>query len=117
MEIKIPKEIRDYQESIYLGLSARQFIFSVIAVVLAVGVYFILKPVLGTEVVSWLCILCAAPFATMEFFRYNGLNFEQFVRAWIHSQFLMPTRLTFQAQNLFAKQSLINRLKGEQYHV
>ena len=55
MEIKIPKEIRDYQESIYFGLSARQFIFSVVAVVLAVGVYFIFKTVLGTEVVSWLC--------------------------------------------------------------
>ena len=117
MEIKIPKEIRDYQESIYFGLSARQFIFSVVAVVLAVGVYFIFKPVLGTEVVSWLCILCATPFATMGFFRYNGLNFEQFVRAWIRSQFLMPTRLTFQAQNLFAKPALINRLKGEQHHV
>lgn len=117
MEIKIPKEIRDYQESIYFGLSARQFIFSIIAVVLAVGVYFTFKPILGTEVVSWLCILCAAPFATMGFFRYNGLSFEQFVRVWIRSQLLMPMRLTFQAQNLFAKTAIINRLKGAKYHV
>ena len=27
MEIKINKEIRDYQESIIMGLSARQFLF------------------------------------------------------------------------------------------
>jgi len=117
MEVKIPKEIRDYQESIYFGLSSRQFIFSIAAIVLAVGVYFIFKPVLGTEVVSWLCILCAAPFAGMGFFRYNGLNFEQFIWVWIRSQILTPLRLTFQAQNLFAKPGTISRLKGDKHHV
>lgn len=117
MEVKIPKEIRDYQESIYFGLSARQFIFSIIAIVLAVSVYFIFRPMLGTEVVSWLCILCAAPFAAMGFFRYNGLSFEQFIRVWIRSQILMPLRLTFHAQNLFVKPDLISRLKGDKHHV
>jgi len=117
MEIKIPKEIRDYQESIYFGLSVRQFIFSIAAIVMAVGVYFMFKPALGTEVVSWLCILCAAPFAAMGFFRYNGLTFEQFFQVWIRSQILMPPHLTFKSQNLFARPGLISRLKGEKYHV
>ena len=117
MEIKIPKEIRDYQESIYFGLSARQFVFSIAAIVLAVGVYSIFKPVLGTEVVSWLCILCAAPCAAMGFFQYNGLTFEQFVRVWIRSQILMPNHLIFQSQSLFARPELISRLKGEKNHV
>lgn len=117
MEIKIPKEIRDYQESIYFGLSVRQFIFSFAAIVLAVSVYFTFKPVLETEGVSWLCILCAAPFAAMGFFRYNGLTFEQFVQVWIRSQILMPHHLTFKSQNLFAQPDLISRLKGEKYHV
>ena len=117
MEVKIPKEIRDYQETIYFGLSVRQFVFSMSAIVLALGVYFIFKPVWGTEVVSWLCILCAAPFAAMGFYRYNGLTFEQFVQVWIRSQILMPHHLTFKSQNLFARPDLISRLKGEKYHV
>ena len=101
MEVKIPKEIRDYQESIFLGLSARQFIFSCAAVVVAVGMYFVFRKPLGTEVVSWLCILCAAPFAAIGFFRYNGMPFEKFSLAWIRSEFLMPKKLVFRAENLY----------------
>ena len=32
MEIKIPKEVRDYHENIFFGLNTRQFICSVLAV-------------------------------------------------------------------------------------
>ena len=101
LEVKIPKEIRDYQESIFFGLSARQFIFSCAAIGVAVGVYFSFRKPLGTEVVSWLCILCAAPFAAIGFFRYNGMPFEKFALAWIRSEFLMPKKLVFRAENLY----------------
>ena len=38
MEVKINKEIRNYTESMFFGLSLRQFIFSVLACGVAVGV-------------------------------------------------------------------------------
>ena len=44
MEVKINKEIREFTESIFFGLSLRQFIFSILACVVAVVLYFILKP-------------------------------------------------------------------------
>ena len=43
MEIKINKEIRGYTESMFFGLNARQFIFALLAVGVAIGVYFGLK--------------------------------------------------------------------------
>lgn len=60
MEIKINKEIKDYHESMFFGLSARQFICSVLAVGAAVGTYFGLRDIVGKEVVSWLCVVLAA---------------------------------------------------------
>ena len=36
MEVKINKDIREFSESIFFGLSLRQFIFSVIACIVAV---------------------------------------------------------------------------------
>ena len=42
-EIKINKEIRDYTESIFFGLSLRQSIFSIIACIIACGLYFLCK--------------------------------------------------------------------------
>ena len=91
MEVKINREIRNYTESMFFGLSLRQFIFSVLACGVAVGLYFLLKPHLGTETVSWVCILGAAPFAALE----------KFLWAFIKSEFLMPKKLVFHSTNTY----------------
>lgn len=101
MEVKINREIRDYTESMFFGLSLRQFVFSLLAISVAVGVYFILKPHLGTETVSWVCILAAAPFAALGFIRYHGMTAERLIWAWLRSEFIMPKRLTFRATNIY----------------
>lgn len=79
----------------------RQFIFSACACVVAVGLYFLLKPYVGTETVSWMCILGAAPFAALGFIKYNGMTAEKFVWAWFKSEFLMPKKLTFRSTNTY----------------
>ena len=57
MEIKINREIREYTEAMYFGLSLRQFICAVLACGVAVGLYFLLRPHMGMETVSWVCML------------------------------------------------------------
>jgi len=101
LEVKINREIRDYTESIFFGLSLRQFVFSLLAILVAVGIYFLLKSLLGTETVSWLCIVGAAPFATLGFIKYNGMTAERFIWAWLRSEFIIPKKLTFRATNIY----------------
>ena len=72
MEVKINREIRDYSEAVYFGLNLRQFIFSVLACGVAVGLYFLLRKFFGIETLSWVCILGALPFAAIGFFTYHG---------------------------------------------
>ena len=101
MEVKINREIRNYTESMFFGLSLRQFIFSVLACGVALGLYFLLKPHFGTETVSWVCILGAAPFAALGFVKYNGMTAEKFIWAWIKSEFLIPKKLVFHSTNTY----------------
>lgn len=101
MEVKINREIRNYTEAMFFGLSLRQFIFSVLACAVAVGLYFLLKPHVGTGTVSWVCILGAAPFAAIGFVRYNGMTAEKFILAWIKSEFIIPRKLTFHPTNTY----------------
>jgi len=101
LEVKINREIRNYTESMFFGLSLRQFIFSVLACGVAVGLYFLLKPYVGTETVSWMCILGAAPFAALGFIQYHGMNAEQFIWAWIKSEILVPKCMVFQPENIY----------------
>ena len=101
MEIKINREIRDYHESMFMGLSLRQTIFSVLAILVAVGLYFWLNPILGTETVSWVCVLGAAPFAVIGFVSYHGMPAEKFLWVWFRSEVLEPKQLCFKPNNLY----------------
>ena len=85
MEVRINKEVRNYQESLFFGLSLRQFLFALLAVAVAV------------------CVLAAFPFALGGFFQYNGMNLEQFLLAFFRSEFLTPKRLVFKSENIYAK--------------
>ena len=101
MEVKINREIRDYTESVFFGLSLRQFIFSLLAVAVALVLYFLLRPHFGLETVSWMCVLGAVPFAVLGFVKYHGMTAEQFLWAWIRSELLEPKQLPFVSQNLY----------------
>ena len=101
IEIKIPKEIRNYHENIFFGLNTRQFVCSLLALGAAVGLYFCLRPIVGAEQVGWMCILGAAPFAACGFFKYHGMTAEQFLWAFVKSEFLYPKRLSYQPENLY----------------
>ena len=101
MEIKINKEIRNYKETMFFGLSLRQFLCSVLAVGIAVGLYFLLKDTLDKDTLGWICILGAAPVAAAGFFQYNGLPFEKFLRAWFLSEFLMAGHRVWKSENYY----------------
>ena len=101
MEVKINREIRNYTEAIFFGLSFRQFIFSICACGVAVLLYFLLKPHYAIGTLSWMCILGAAPFAMLGFVQYNGMYAEDFIKAWIKSEVLTPKVLKFKGENLY----------------
>ena len=101
MEVKINREIRNYSESVFFGLSMRQCIFSVLAIAVAVGLYFVLKPYLGTETLSWVCILGAFPFAALGFITYHGMTAEQFLWAWLRSELIEPRFYHCSTNNIY----------------
>ena len=97
MEIKVNREIRNYNEAIFLGLSMRQLIFSALAIGVAIGVYFLLREVMPLETRSWVCILCAAPFGALGFVSYNA---EKLLIAVI-KYLITPKVLVYQPENEF----------------
>lgn len=117
MEVKINREIRQYTESMFFGLSLRQFVFSLLAVGVAIVLYFLIKPYAGMETVSWMCILGAAPFAAMGFITYHGMTAEQFLVAWLRSEMIEPREIRFESNNYYyeAMRDLISAHEKEVY--
>lgn len=101
MEVKINREIRQYTESIFFGLSIRQFAFSICACGVAVILYFLFHGKLNGEIVSWICIMGAAPFAALGFVTYNGLPAEEIFYCWIKSNILTPKKLVNKPTNFY----------------
>jgi hypothetical protein len=89
------------KETMFFGLSMRQFFFSIAAMGVAVLLYFLLKDNFGVETVSWMCILGAAPFAAMGFVTYHGMTAEQFIWAFIRSELLEHKVLFVKHNNLY----------------
>jgi len=104
LEVKINKEIRNYTESMLFRTvtQAVQFFLSLPAA-WRLAYSFCFARTFGTETLSWVCILGAFPFAAMGFIKYNGMTAEQFVWAWIKSEFLMPKKIVFLPDNLYYK--------------
>ena len=92
MEVKVNKEIREYSENMFFGLTMRQFFFSVLGCMMAVGIYFLCRDALGTEFTTWLCVLGVLPFAALGFVTYNGMAAEKIALAYIKSRIIYPRR-------------------------
>ena len=101
LEVKINKEIRNYTESMFFGLSMRQFFFAVFGIGVAVFIYFAFRKTLGTETLSWVCMLAAAPFAALGFITYNGMSAEEFAWVWLRSKFIEPQKVIFECDTLY----------------
>lgn len=100
MERKINKEIREYREAMFWGLTLRQFLFSVLGLGISVGIYFLLRGRLGMEAVSWACIFGMLPCAMLGFVTYNKMPAEKFLWTVIKTELLTPKKLIFKPKNL-----------------
>ncbi len=100
MERKINKEIREYREAMFWGLTLRQFLFSVLGLGISVGIYFLLRGRLGMEAVSWACIFGMLPCAMLGFVTYNKMPAEKFLWAVIKTELLTPKKLISKPKNL-----------------
>ena len=98
MQFDINKEVRDYKETLFFGLNLRQCVCSALAIIVAIVLYFSLKSRLSNEPLSWVCMLGAAPFAAMGFFKYQGMTAEQFVINWVYTVLLEPKCFPFETE-------------------
>lgn len=109
IEVKIPKEIRNYKEKLFFGLNLRQILCTIIALGINIPLYFALKEYLSADLVSWIIIGIALPIFLIGYFNYNGMPFEQFVACIFRFMFLTPQRRKYKTDNLFAVLAVIHR--------
>lgn len=88
MIIEVNKDIESYQESVVMGLTAKQLLFSIASVIVGGILILLLYPYTGLTLSVYIAIPVIAPIALGGFYTYNGMNFYEYVRRKMHFAFL-----------------------------
>lgn len=94
MVIEINKDIDRYKESVVMGLTARQLVFSLASVAVGGGIVLFIYPYVGLTLSAYIAIPAVAPVALSGFYSYNGMTFMEMMRLKLHFLFRSRT-LTF----------------------
>ena len=87
MIIEINKDIESYQESVAMGLTAKQLLFSIASIIVGGGLVISLHSHVGLTMAVYIAIPVVAPIALGGFYTYNGMNFYEYMKRKFHFAF------------------------------
>lgn len=112
MEIKVNEEIRNIKETFLLGLSLRQMIWSVIAILSAVGMYFLIGNVINQrETTIIICMITAAPSVCIGYLKIQGMPAEKIFIEILQSYVINTQEIPNKPQN-----AILDQLELEQFN-
>ena len=88
MVIEINKDIDRYKESVVMGLTAKQLIYSIASVVAGGGIVLLLYPYIGLTPSVYVAIPVVAPIALGGFYSFNGMSFYEVMRRKLRMMFV-----------------------------
>ena len=80
MSVEINRDIDKFQESVVLGLTAKQLIASVLSVLVGGAIVLISYKKVGLTVSAYIAIPVVAPIALSGFYSFNGMSFMQMMK-------------------------------------
>ena len=83
IEVRIPKEIKEYKEKIIFGLNLRQLISVFIGGVICLGTFFFIKPIVGVDLATDIIIIEAIPIFAFGFIKVRSFNFETYAKIFL----------------------------------
>lgn len=87
MIIEINKDIEKYQESVAMGLTAKQLVYSILALGSGCLIVFLLYEKIGLTFSCYVAVPIVAPIALCGFYSYNGMGFTEVFTRYMKSIF------------------------------
>lgn len=85
--IEINKDIEKYQESVAMGLGAKQLVYSILALISGCLIVFLLYGRIGLTFSCYVAVPIVAPIALCGFYSYNGMGFREVFTRYMKSIF------------------------------
>ncbi|MGM9903816.1 hypothetical protein A5844_002677 [Enterococcus sp. 10A9_DIV0425] len=89
VEVKVPKDIKEYKEKIIAGMNLKQLLCLSIAasVNIVISLIFIGWLKIPMVITSWLMIITSIPIVSFGWFKRHGLTFEVYLKHFFKYHF------------------------------
>ena len=127
MIIEINKDIEKYQESVAMGLTAKQLVYSILALGSGCLIVFLLYEKIGLTFSCYVAVPIVAPIALCGFYSYNGMGFREVFTRYMRNIFRNKTLVfkssgyremmaEIRAREEAEKKAVVRKVKEERRH-
>lgn len=113
MSVEINRDIDKFQESVVLGLTAKQLIASVLSVLVGGAIVLISYKKVGLTVSAYIAIPVVAPIALSGFYSFNGMSFMQMMKKRIHFMFKVKPLIYRSTENVSELKDVALEMEAE----
>ena len=99
LEVKIPKEIKDYKSKLVYGLTVRQVVAIICALLVGVPLGVFGARYIPQDYLLWLVILSVTPIILWGFITYKGMRFEEYAKV-LYKFFMFPQKRVYEDVNV-----------------
>jgi hypothetical protein len=93
--VSIPKDIDEYEKKLYMGITARQLVWIVIASIVSLFIFFLCSLVHLYDLGFILCFVCGlAIFSIGGFRKWHGRPYDEFLKS-VFRYYRRTQRITF----------------------
>lgn len=112
IEIKMPKEISRYEAKAAGPFTLRQLLCLLIALPICIGIFYLLKPYVGTDVAGFFVIIPAGVAFLFGWYKPYGLKFEVYLRSVFISAYVAPRKRPYKTENYYA--GILKQIEAEE---
>ena len=113
MSVEINRDIDKFQESVVLGLTAKQLIASVLSILVGGAIVLISYKKVGLTVSAYIAIPVVAPIALSGFYSFNGMSFMQMMKKRIHFMFKVKPLIYRSTENVSELKDVALEMEAE----
>ena len=102
IEIKIPKEIKQYEAKLVGPFTARQCVVLLICVPIVGVLYYFLRTYVNATIAAYLCMPIAGIGALFGWVKPYGLTFEKYMQSVFVNAFVAPRVRVYKTENYYS---------------
>lgn len=99
--VTVPKDLSKIKTKVFFGLTKRQLVCFIPAVLLGVPLFFLLKEPAGNSTATLCMMMVMLPFFLLAMYEKNGQPLEVILRQMIETKFIRPKNRPYQTNNFY----------------